>query len=397
MGRVRRFLARLLRPAPAAPAAPLSETIDLDDPRVSADPFPAYEALRRERPVIHLQRHGFWLVLGYEAAKEVFASPDRFSSAPYVFVDTAMLSADPPRHGPVRRIVSRAFAGEALRRAERLARETAEASIRPDMDAVRGFARPLSRRVAADLIGFGPEALEAIARTEDEAEASQAPDAFARICAVLDELAPTAEMFAWLGEEGAPLLAADDCRSLVRLLWLASSATTERTIAHALLRLAEEPALCSRLQREPGLIEAFVEEVVRLNPPENLIRRRVVAETILAGATLPAGAEINVCLPAANRDPAIFEAPAELRLDRTARGNLSFGSGIHQCVGGPMTRRVVAAAVGAFVRAAGTPRLAGEVEWVHAMMVRAPRTLRICMTPDAGSAGENGSLPMLPS
>jgi cytochrome P450 len=258
------------------------------------------------------------------------------------------------------------------------------------MDAVRDFARPLSRRVAADLIGFGPEALEAIARTEEDAEASRAPDAFARLCAVLDASAPAAEMFARLGEDGAPLLEADDCRSLVRLLWLASSATTERTIAHALLRLAEEPALCRRLERAPDLIGSFVEEVVRLNPPENLIRRRAVAETNLAGATIPAGSEINVCLPAANRDPAIFDAPAELRLGRDGRGNLSFGSGIHQCVGGPMTRRVVAAAVGAFVRAAETPRLSAEVEWVHAMMVRAPRTLRICTTPHADRAGENG-------
>ena len=373
---MRRFLARLLRPRPAAPP-PLSATIDLDDPAISADPFPANEALRAEGPVVRLDRHGFWLVLGYEAAREVFASPERFSSAPYAFVDTAMLSADPPRHGPVRRIVSRAFAGEALRRAERLAGETAAASIRPDMEAVRGFARPLSRRVAADLIGYGSEALEAIARTEDEAEASRAPDAFVRICATLDELAPGAAMFQRFEEDGAPLLGSDDCRSLVRLLWLASSATTERTISHALLRLAEEPALCRRLRQEPHLIAPFVEEVVRLNPPEHLIRRRVVADTDLAGAALPAGAEINVCLPGANRDPAVFDDPAALRLERGGSGNLSFGSGIHQCVGGPMTRRVVAAAVGAFVRAAEAPRLSAEVEWVHAMMVRAPRTLRI--------------------
>ena len=372
---MKRLLDLLRRGAASAP--PLSRTVDLEDPGVSIDPFQVYESLRREGGVLHLPRHGFWLVLGHEAAKEVFAAPDRFSSAPYEFVDGVMLSADPPRHAPVRRIVSRAFGGDALRRAEQVAAQVAEALVRPEMEVVRGFSRPVSRRVAADLIGFDAGALEAIARVEDEAEASGAPDAFARICAVLDDLAPRAGMFARFGEDGAGLLATEDVRSLVRLLWLASTATTERTISHAILRLAENPALHRRLKEEPGRISAFVEEVVRLNPPENLIRRRAVAQTVLAGRSIPEGAELNICLPAANRDPAVFEAPAELRLDRAGGSALSFGSGIHHCVGAPMTRRVVGAAVGTFIRASQPACLNGEVRWTHAMIVRAPRELRI--------------------
>lgn len=376
---MRSLLRRLLNRAPDEPtlARSLADKIDLDHPSVSADPFPAYEQLRRSGDVVHLRQHDFWLVLGYAAAKEVFAAPDRFSSAPYAFVDGAMLSADPPRHGPVRRIVSQAFGGEALRRAERLAGETAQALFRPRMEAVRGFARPLSRTVAADFIGFDADALAAIARTEDEAEAARAPDAFLRICETLDALAPQAGMFARLADSGAETLEPDAVRSLVRLLWLASSATTERTIAHAILRLAEAPDLHRRLKEEPELVASFAEEVVRLNPPENLIRRRAVGATEIAGTPIPAGAEINICLPAANRDPAVFEAPAELRLGRAGSANLSFGSGIHHCVGAPMTRRVVAAAIGAFVRASEAPRLAGEVDWVHAMIVRAPSRLEI--------------------
>jgi cytochrome P450 len=316
-------------------------------------------------------------VLGYEAAKEVFAAPDRFSSAPYEFVDRTMLSADPPRHGPVRRIVSRAFDGEALRAAELLAEETAIALFRPRMEVVRGYARPVSRGVAASLIGFDAEALTTIARVEDGAQASGAPDGFGQVCAILDALAPRAAMFSRFSEDGAPFLGPEDVRSLVRLLWLASTATTERTLSHAVLRLVEDPALHERLREEPKLIPSFVEEVVRLNPPENLIRRRAVAATHLAGASIPAGAELNICLPAANRDPSVFDGPAELRLDRTGKGNLSFGSGIHHCVGAPLTRRVVGAAVGAFIRASGAPRIHGEVKWLHAMIVRAPSELRI--------------------
>lgn len=362
----------------AASEQPLSRTVSLEDPQVSIDPGPVYEALRREGGVVHLPRHGFWLVLDHEAAREVFAAPERFSSSPYEFVDGGvMLSVDPPRHAPVRRLVSRAFGGEALRRAEQLAAQTAAALIQPRMEVVRGFARPVSRTVAADLIGFDSQALEGIARVEDEAEALSAPDAFARICAVLDELAPRAAMFARFSEDDAGLLGADEIRHLVRLLWLASTATTERTISYAILRLVEDPALYRRLRDETGSVPAFVEEVARLDPPENLLRRRVMVSTDLAGASLPEGADLNICLPAVNRDPTLFEAPAELRLDRDDRGKLSFGSGIHHCVGGPMARRVIAAAVCAFVSGREPPRLDGEIRWTHAMIARAPRELRI--------------------
>lgn len=360
----------------ATNAPPLSRTINLEAPQISIDPYATYETLRREGSVVHLAQQGFWLVLGYEAAREVFAAPDRFSSAPYAFVDGAMLSVDPPHHAPVRRVVSRAFGGEALRRAEHLAAQTAEALIQPSMEVVRGFARPISRTVAADLIGFDAEALETIARVEDEADMSNSPDAFVRTCAVLDALAHHARMFADLGRDGGDLIGPDAARSLIRLLWLASSATTERTISHAILRLVEDPALYRRLHEDPKLVPAFVEEVARLNPPENLIRRRATGATELGGLVISAGAELNICLPAANRDPAYFDDAAELRLDRK-RSNLSFGSGIHHCVGAPMTRRVVATAIETFVRAAEAPRLDGEIEWNHAMIVRAPRALRI--------------------
>src|SRR3954470_25076592 len=99
----------------------LSAEVDLESPAVSLNPVPTYEALRREGPIVYLPRHDFWLVLGYDAAKEIFSEPARFSSAPYAFIDPAMLATDPPRHGPVRKIVSRVFAGDTLRRLEALA------------------------------------------------------------------------------------------------------------------------------------------------------------------------------------------------------------------------------------------------------------------------------------
>lgn len=373
------FLRRLFgRGGGAATTPPLSSTLDLEEPAVSADPYPWYERLRAEGDVVYLPRHNFWIVLGDEAAREVFARPESFSSAPYSFVDTAMLSLDPPLHGPVRRVVSRAFGGETLRRLETEAEALATDLLGGDMEAVAGFARPVSRRVAASLIGLDQAALDAIAETEQTAATSDAP--FPLIVAAIDAVAPRAALMEKLLDEGEGIVGAEDALSLVRLLWLASTATTERTIAQCVLRLASDAGLHHRLRNAPQLVPGFVEEVLRLTPPENLIQRRAVSEAAIAGVTVPAGAAVQICLPAANRDPARYEAPGKLRLDRGAAGNLSFGSGIHQCVGGPMTRRVVNAAVKAFVdryEQERPPRLAGEVTWLRAMVVCAPSAFRV--------------------
>jgi cytochrome P450 len=369
-----KLLERFFARGAAKIEASLAETIDLEDPAVSADPYPWYERLRAEGDVVYLLRHDFWIVLSDGAAREVFAHPELFSSSPYTFVDTAMLSVDPPLHGPVRRLVGRYFNGEVLRRLEAQSAELAAVLLEDEIEIVGGFARPLSRQVAASLIGFDQEAVDHIARAEDAAAASQDP--FPLILAAIDAVAPDARLIASLLEDGDGLVSEDDARSLVRLLWLASTATTERTISQCVLRLVEAPALHDRLHEQPDLTSAFVEEVLRLTPPENLIQRRAVAASQLGGATIPAGAAVQICLPAANRDPARYEAPGELRLDRGNSGALSFGSGIHQCVGGPMTRRVVNAAMRAFIERSVHPlRLQSEVKWVNAMVVCAPREM----------------------
>ena len=374
-----RLLRRLLARGSAEPAAALSATIDLDDPAVSADPYPWYERLRSEGDIVYLQRHGFWIVLGDEAARFVFAHPETFSSSPYAFVDTAMLSVDPPLHGPVRRLVGRYFNGETLRRLESEAAERAAGLVADEMEIVGEFARPLSRRIAASLLGFDDDAVDEIARAEEAAAAS--PDPFPLILAAIDGVAPRAGLMARLLDEGGEVVDEEAARSLIRLLWLASTATTERTIAQCVLRLAEAPPLHLALHAEPKLVAPFVEEVLRLTPPENLIQRRTVADSSFGGVAIPAGAAVQICLPAANRDPARYRDPGTLRLDRTGAGALSFGSGIHQCVGGPMTRRVVNAAMRAFVERTEPDlrplRLQGEVRWLQAMVVCAPRELRV--------------------
>lgn len=311
---------------------PLAKTIDLAAPAVARDPFPHYEQLRRRGSVQFLARHGAWIVLGYDDVQSALAQPRVFSNRPYAEVDDVLLAADPPGHDAVRRIVARDFAAEAVDRLVAFAATRAEALLRPRMDAVADYAMALSAAVAARLIGLGDEDAARIR----EVHAVPVPDHDA-LFRLLDELAGGAAMYGRLVAEG---MSERQARSLVRLLWLAATTTTERAIAHCVLRLLQHEDA-----RDPARVPAFVDEVLRLHPPELLVPRVTAEETELGGVALPENALLFLCLAAANRDPAKFDRPAELRLDRPPARIFTFGFGAHHCLGATLGRRIVQTAV----------------------------------------------------
>lgn len=103
--------------------------------------------------------------------------------------------------------------------------------------------------------------------------------------------------------------------------------------------LATDAALQRRLRDEPGLMPVFVEETLRLEPPFRAHYRHVLHDTELAGAALAKDSRVLLLWGAANRDPAHFERPDEFRLDRAvSKGHMSFGKGIHFCLGAPLAR-----------------------------------------------------------
>jgi len=378
-GALRRLRAALRPGAIAASdAGAISRTIDLDDPRISLDPFGWYERLRAEGAVVHLPRHDAWIVLTYAAAQRVLSDAQRFSNSPYAFLDPVMLGADPPAHGPVRRIVSRRFNGEMLRRLEGEAAAIANDRIGSAFDIVADYARPISRATAATLIGLEAGALARVDAAED-AVADGREGGFDLLLRTLDAEAPTAEAFHVFRGEG---LSDAQARSLVRLLWVASTATTARTIAHCGLRLLSDPHLQEDLRSRPEGIPAFIDEVVRLAPPELLLKREAIRETSLQGVTIPAGGKILISIGAANRDPAVYQEPAQFAAGR-APPSLAFGTGIHACVGGPLSRRIVATALATLLER--TSRLApaeplDSLPFIHAMVVRAPARLHVLTT-----------------
>ena len=341
--------------APSVVAPPDAQTIDLDEAAVAANPFPHYDRLRAAGSVQFLPRHGFWIILDHDDARRALGEAETFSNAPYAGIDAVLLAADPPVQAAIRRLLSRRFASSNLGRLEARAREVAGALLQPEIDAVGGYARPISRAVAAELIGFDAAAVAEI--SEGSLRALAAPEPLAELIAVLDRIAPRASIFAELGGDAGGLVGDAEIRSLVRLLWLAATTTTERVIAHAVLRLADDPDLAARIGSDRALLGPYIEEVMRLHPPEHLLPRLATMAVEIAGVTIPANALVQICVAAADRDPAHFDRPHDLLLDRPQKRHLAFGSGIHHCLGAPLSRRVVTASLDILLDAADDLRL----------------------------------------
>lgn len=319
---------------------PLAATIDLAAPAVARNPFPHYEELRRDGPVQYLARHDAWILLGHDEVAAAFAQPLTFSNRAYAEVDPVLLAADPPEHTHVRRIVSRHMSPDVVAHLIAFAEEHAPALLRPRMDAVADYAMPLSAAVAAQLLGFDADEVGRIRAARSSI--GGVPN-LAELLRVVDLVSDRARLYRRLTAEDG--LGEAESRSVVRLLWLAATMTTERAIAHSVLRLLEKDQ-----QLDPALVPLFVEEVLRLHPPELLVPRATAQAVELGGRRIPAGAAVLLCVAAANRDPARFERPAELRLDRPPARTFTFGSGVHHCLGSVLGRRVVHAAVRALLR-----------------------------------------------
>lgn len=352
----------------AAPRPPTAaETLDLLAPEVSADPFPHYEELRRVGPVHFLPRHDSWIVLDFEGVHAALMRPHLFSNRvpQWMSVDRVLLGADPPEHTAARRLLGQHFSAHAPEALGAFAERAAEELLRPlaggaACDVLRDFAAPLSEEVAAHLIGFDAETVAAVRAAQ--AAGRDINEVLAEMDSIIARAAERTPLYGQLLRDGEGRLKEAEARSLLRLLWVAGTTTTRRVIASSVLMLLRHPSARLRVESDPGLLPAFVEESLRLHPPEHMLSRATTAEAELSGVRVPAGAPVMLCVAAANRDPARFEEPASLLLGRAPNRQLSFGGGIHRCLGAAAARAETAAALRALLRLAPRFRAAEPLE-----------------------------------
>jgi cytochrome P450 len=311
----------------------VAETFDLSDPGATNPPFPAIERLRAAAPVHYLPRNACWIVLGHDEVRTALAEPGIFSSRALEEVDSVLLGADPPDHGAARRLVAGYLMAAAQGQiVERLPGEAA-ALIAERFDLVADYAVPLTRKATALVVGLDEAEVEAILAAPDIGLPA------ARMGTRSRDLLRRADLHARLLAEGEALDDEKAC-SLVRLLCRAATETTERLIIRAMMVLLQDEPLRRRIETRFELLGPFIEEVMRLYPPEPNLVRVTTRDVGLGGKALPAGAPLLLSLLGANRDPRVFVDPGQVRLDRTRAPHLAFGGGVHQCVGAGLGRRI---------------------------------------------------------
>ncbi|WP_158882929.1 cytochrome P450 [Amycolatopsis anabasis] len=347
----------------------------LDTAAGKADPYPHYARLRSLGPAVTAP-DGRLVVTGYrqcaalvrdhrlEKRPELLllgAGHDNWRERPSLrLMYTSILVLNPPVHTRLRRLVSAAFTARRvaeLRPAvERITAELCE-RLEGTADFVTEFAFPLPVTVIGELLGI-PAADRPMFQTlvrdwtmvlDDlrPAVVDQADTAAVTIRDYLAELAaarraePADDLISALvaAQDGTEALDAEELVTMAALLLAAGFETTTGLLANGLLALLAAPEQAARLRTEPELAAPAVEELLRYDSPVQLVSTRSApADLTIAEVAFTEGQRVIGLLGAANRDPAVFREPDRLVLDRAEEPPLSFGGGVHYCLGAPLAR-----------------------------------------------------------
>jgi cytochrome P450 len=367
----------------------MSQAIDmpsLADPEVTANPFPFYERVKAVAPVYRNPEIGIVMVLGYEELNEALLDTETYSAAYYADMinhmprseavaeimkdaypaENLLPQADDPDHKFHRKLAEPFLNPRALRsQHDRIsARVTEVLDSMPTgtpVDFVETVAAPLSVRVMCDFVGI-PSEDQAIFTAGADAEviftgsvvddtvAQQAARDYVRLQHyVADAIRtrmenPTEDPISYMAHAEPPE-GTREMRFSEKIRWvcglvIAGNETSSSLFSSMAYRLALDPALLQQIKSgDAAVINNFVEETLRYDPPVMCLYRVATKDATLGGVDIKAGEMLAMMFGVGNRDDNVFEAPGSFDVDRAnAKRHLSFGKGIHVCVGAPLAR-----------------------------------------------------------
>jgi len=370
--------------------------ISFADPQVAACPFAAYRELRPRQPVYHDPKTGLYEVLGAAEIRQAALDPETFTclmpsrvpTAPGIGEEMArlyreegfpamptLLNNDGEEHRKLRSLVDRAFTP--VRVSAIMPAICAEVNQllgacagRDEIEFIREFAIPLPLNIIADQLGVSRDDHLAFKAGSDS------------MLAVSDPLTPPGQMLDYTraiirmqhiiarrveqvrrepddtilgvvatsdGEDGP--LSVGLLVNLFQNILVAGNETTTNALGNGLKLLIDDPGLAERLRGDLGQVRNFVEEALRLHAPLQGFFRSVTRDTELGGVHIPAGSRVMLRWGAGGRDPALFEDPDAVRLERSnATQHMTFGTGAHFCIGNRLARAELKAAFEAIVQ-----------------------------------------------
>ncbi len=384
---------------------------DLADPAFLADPYPAFATLRETGEVHRHEGLGIAVAVSHAASAAVLrhrglgriwqdALPvERFASFNLLHRNS-LLENEPPAHTRLRRVIAGAFGRGHVRRlrpmvaalaAGMVDRLAAEIATTGSADLLEHLAQPLPVAVIAELLGVpiedGPRMVvlsNAIVKmyeyglAEDQRDAAEEAAAefveYLRDIAKQRASAPGDDIVSDLLRSE---LTEDELVATAVLLLMAGHEATVNVIGNGVNALLTHRDQWERLVASPDLLDPCVEELIRYDSPLQLFERTATTDVEIAGFRVAEGEKIGALLGAAARDPEVFDRPDTLDIGRTPNAHLGFGMGIHYCVGAPLARVEIAAALTALTTKLPGLKLAEVAERRPEFVIRGVRSLRV--------------------
>ncbi|MDE0388632.1 MAG: cytochrome P450 [Rhodospirillales bacterium] len=343
--------------------------------QTAQDPYPVYAALRERDPVHRSALMNAWMFARHADIDTILRDHRRFSNDPRkgslssrqraglpADEEFTMLFLDPPDHKRLRALVNKAFTPKAVNALEPHIRSLL-GSLLDEIDDPAGFdlmqavAQPLPVIVIAEMLGVPPEDRAQFKIWSDQRARTLEPSIDARERALAEaankslnnyfrpiieerRAAPQDDIVSALAqaEEEGDRLTELEMLNMMRLLLIAGNETTTNLIGNGVLALLRHPDQLQRLRDDPSLIPLAVDELLRFDSPVQTDFRRALEDCEVNGFPLKKRDNIVLMLGAANRDPDVFDDPDRLDVGRGDRSHLSFGRGIHHCIGAPLAR-----------------------------------------------------------
>lgn len=355
--------------------------ISFADREVYACPFSAYDRLREEQPVYRDPKSGHYILTRYDDVRKALLNVAALSSNTGLLGDrwapeanrifetegwlpmNTLVSNDPPGHRTYRTLVDKVFTTPKVASLEPRIQQIIDELIDDfaglsEIDFLDAFAVPLPMYVIAEQLGVPREDRPKFKHWSDVVMESINPALTPeRQVALAHEIVemqrymaceiervratPNDKLLSLLAnvETDGRRLDMRELQGLLLQILVAGNETTTTSLALGMKTLIERPELAEEIHRNPERARAFIEETLRVTAPLQTLYRLARVDVEIGGITIPAGSLVEVRFGAANRDPQQFACPANVNLDRTnSASHLSFGAGIHLCVGNQLAR-----------------------------------------------------------
>ena len=342
------------------------------DVGINADPYPVYARLREEAPAYHNDAYDFWAISRHDDVQQALVDWRTFSNSRSDILDLikagvelppgVILFEDPPLHTMHRKLMSRVFTPRRMAALEDQVREYCVRCLDPlvgedRFDIISELAAQMPMRVIGMLLGI-PEQDQVAVRDKTDANLRTEPG---KPMAIKEEEVASGALFEdyidWRAEHPSDdlmtqLLNAEfedehgETRTLTRqevstytaVLAGAGNETTGRLIGWLAKLLAEHPDQRRAIIEDRGLLPQVIEETLRFEPTGHAVARYVVEDVALHGTTIPAGSAVQLLVASANRDPRRHEDPDVYDIHRRDVQHLTFGYGLHFCLGANLAR-----------------------------------------------------------